>query len=435
MGQFKPYSIQLIRIQEPLVYTDGSAIKPPDLRNTNYKCPFPNRLVKTFTKGRALVFGICFGVALVSLFITIYIWKRWWKIPIEPLIVKGEISLQDFIVGIAIIVEFFQFCSMGPDFEPINSTLAEISSTFSLSLDSVLKLRNGVFWVIVDAVFGAIGLWVILCLVILLRLDEHYPRISIFMYLDVFADYFMPILGDLCFIPFISICLDIFLCDQSIGNNFTDSFLAQDCYYFCWKDEHLAYAILSIFALIAYEPLAVFCRPLWQELQPLLHVKAIPLFLMVKTMIQITLVVMNKTVKRAQSTLHGVLFVLVMILYIIFLFKFKPYNYPRFSWWQILVLIGVLWLAILSIIAQSFGGDPFILTSILIFGLIIIALIGVYVQHKKYPSLLFRRKGQDTTNLFKFAFTFGKHSKIALTKISPSSLLKSSSQKAENQSS
>jgi len=63
---------------------------------------------------------------------------------------------------------------------------------------------------------------------------------------------------------------------------------------------------------------------------------------MVKTMVQITLVIMNKTVKRAESTLHGALFIAVMVLYIAFLFKFKPYNYPRFSWWQALVSIAVV---------------------------------------------------------------------------------------------
>ncbi|CAG9332933.1 unnamed protein product [Blepharisma stoltei] len=432
VGQLRPQSTQLIKIDKPLVFGDGSITKPADIRTRDYTCPFPNRLVKTFAKGRALVFGICFTVALISLVITIYIWKRWWKISVTPLTAKEEISMQDFIVGATIVIEFFQFSSMGPDFSPINSTLANISNYFSLSLDSIFKLRNGIFWIIANAVFGSIGLWVILCLVVLLRLDEKFPNNFIFRNLDAFADYFMPILGDLCFIPFISICLDIFLCDQSIGDNFTDSFLAQDCYYFCWKDEHLAYAILSVFALIAYEPLAVFCRPLWQELQTLLHVKAVPLFLMVKTIVQITLVVMNKTVKRAESTTHGGLFIAVMVLYIIFLFKFKPYNYPRFSWWQTLISIAVVWLAFLSIIAQNIGGSPLILTSILVSGLIIIALIGVYVQHKKYPSLLFRKKGQDASNLFRFAFSFGKNSKIALSKILPSGTSMSSPRKVED---
>ncbi|CAG9332930.1 unnamed protein product [Blepharisma stoltei] len=392
MGQFRPQSTQLITIQEPLVYADGSTTKPADLRSTDYKCPFPDRLVKTFPDGRALVFGICFGVGLIYLGIVIYIWNRWWKISIEPLKRKEEISMQDVI---------------------------EISNMLSLSLNDILKLQNGVFWIVVDVVFGAIGLWVILCFVILTRLDEKFPTIVMLRHLDALADYLMPILGNLCFIPFTSVCLDIFLCDQSIGDSFTESFLAWDCYYFCWKGEHLYYAVFSVLALTAYAPLAIFCRPLWQELQPLLHVKAIPLFLMVKTMVQIILIVMNKTVKRAQSALHGALFLIVMLIYISFLHKFKPYNYARFSWWQTLILIAVVWLAFLSMVAQSIGGNPFILSAMLCSGWVVIILVGIYVQHKKYPSLLFRKRGQDTSTLFKFAFAFGRHSKQALQKIVP----------------
>ncbi|CAG9332926.1 unnamed protein product [Blepharisma stoltei] len=421
MGYFRPQSTQLITIQEPMIYTDGSTTKPADLRNSNNECPFPSRLARTFAKGRALAFGICFAVALISLIITIYIWKKWWKFSIEPLTIKEEICVQDVILAGTIIIEFFQFSSMGPDFSAIDSTYADISDSFSLSLDHILRLRNGVFWIVANAVFASIGLWVILCSVVLFRLDEKFPMSFVFRNLGTLSDYLMPILGDLCFIPFISVCLDIFLCDQSIGDNFTDSFLAADCYYFCWKDEHLVYAVFSIIALIAYEPLAVFCRPLWQELQPILHVKAVPLFLMVKTMVQIALIVMNKTVKRAQSILHGILFLIVMSFYIIFLFKFKPYNYARFSWWQTLILIAVLWLSFLSVIEQSIGGNQIILISILCFGFIIIGLLGLYVQHKKYPSLLFRKKGQDTSSLFVFAFSFGKHSKLALSKIVSSS--------------
>ncbi|CAG9335814.1 unnamed protein product [Blepharisma stoltei] len=68
----------------------------------------------------------------------------------------------------------------------------------------------------------------------------------------------MLILGNLCFIPFVSVLLDVFVCDESIGDSFTDSFLAKDCYQFCWKGNHIVYAILSGIAILIYEPLAVF---------------------------------------------------------------------------------------------------------------------------------------------------------------------------------
>ncbi|CAG9319119.1 unnamed protein product [Blepharisma stoltei] len=419
IGTFKPFSSHVFTISNSFFYPDGTTIKPSDLRNENSKCPFPEKLVKTFAKGRALLFGICFFVAVVTFAITLFIWKKWWNITNEDLKQKEEISLQDTVVAISIVIEFFQYSSMGPNFSILSPFIANFSGAFSLNLGDIIKLENGVFWILVDIVFGGILLWAILCAVILLRLDEKWNFLSVIKFLSWLADYLMPILGNLCFIPFISICLDIFLCDQSIGDNFTDSFLARDCYYFCWKDEHLTHAILSFLALFLYVPFAIFCRPLWQELQGMLHVKTSPTYLMVKTIFQITLIVMNKTIKRSQDITHGCLFVTVLIGYIIFTFKFKPYNYARFSWWQGLVLIGVAWLAFISTIAIGIQNYFTSLLAILFLGWVIIIIVGLYKQKKKYPSLLFRKSAKDTSTLFKFAFTFGKSTGISKDKVAP----------------
>ncbi|CAG9319091.1 unnamed protein product [Blepharisma stoltei] len=349
-GKFKPFSTHLWTVLTPLIYADGTTVKPSDLRNENGTCPFPSKNVRTFDKGRAILFAVCFTVALITAAITFIIWKKWWNINVEELKEKQEISPPDFIVGATIVVEFFQLAAMGPDFSVISPFLFTASNFLSLDLGNIIEMKNGIFWIVVDGVLTGILVWIILCVVVLFRLDEKWKNFEIFRFLAWTADYLMPILGNLCFIPFISICLDIFLCDQSIGDNFTDSFLTKDCYVFCWKGSHLIYAILSCLALLSYEPLAVFCRPLWQELQPMLHVKAIPLFLMVKTVIQTALIVLNKTVKRSSDLGHGIIFIFVMTVYISFTLKVKPYNYARFSLWQALSLIGVAWLAILSVI-------------------------------------------------------------------------------------
>ncbi|CAG9319101.1 unnamed protein product [Blepharisma stoltei] len=419
IGQLKPFSLQILTIENPIVYPDGTNVKPSDLRNQNSKCPFPDKKIKTFEKGRGLLFGICFFVALITIFITVFIWKKWWNISIEQLKQKEEISVQDTIVGVSIIVEFFQYASMGPDISLLSSIFAKFSDALSLDLDDIIKLENGVFWIVVDITFGGIVLWGVLCAVVLLRLDEKWRVISVFRFLSWLADYLMPILGNLCFIPFISICLDIFLCDQSIGDNFTESFLARDCYYFCWKSEHLVYAILSFLALFLYVPLAIFCRPLWQELQSMLHVKASPVYLMVKTIFQITLIVMNKTIKRSQDIAHGCIFLVALIIYTIFTFKFKPYNYGRFSWWQGLILIGVAWLAFISTISILIKHDFAALLVVLILGWFSIGMVGLYIQKKKYPSFLYRKSAKDTSTLFKFAFNFRKTTAFSKGKIVP----------------
>ncbi|CAG9335812.1 unnamed protein product [Blepharisma stoltei] len=432
IGIGSPYSTQYLTIANPFFYDiKYTAIKPPDLRNQDLKCPFPDSEIKTFYKGRYLVFGICFFMALSTSIITFFIWKNWWNVKIEDLKEKYEISFEDFIVGATIAIEFFQYLAMGPDLDPINSFLWDIGEALSLNLGNFIKLTNGVFWIVCDAVLGLSAAWIILCITVFYRLDEKYNHIFIFRFLGQLAEFLMPILGNLCFIPFVSILLDVFVCDESIGNRFTDSFLAKDCYQFCWKDSHIVYAILSGIAILIYEPLAVFCRPLWQEFQPVLHVKTLPLFLMVKTIAQIVLIVLNKTVKRAEAATHGFLFLLALLLYVIFIFKYKPYNYPRFSWWQGVSIVGVMWLGFIATISILLNNSGFPWIALVIAGWTIILTIGFYVQKKKYPSLLYKKQGKDTSILFKFAFQVGSKSKVNAhvfnnmkksSKVEPSSL-------------
>lgn len=122
---------------------------------------------------------------------------------------------------------------MGPDYRPFIAFLADISQALSLDLTSFLMLENGVFWYLTVGVLVCTAVWLILCAVVLFQLDEKFPNFYGFRFLAFLADYLMPVLGNLCFIPFVSILLSVFVCDQSIGNNFTDSFLAKDCYQFC----------------------------------------------------------------------------------------------------------------------------------------------------------------------------------------------------------
>ncbi|CAG9329357.1 unnamed protein product [Blepharisma stoltei] len=410
---FRPTGSIILEVLKPLLYP-GNTTSIHLLRVINGDCPFPDTLIRTFGKGRYLIFGICIAVGLNTALLTFYIWKKWWNIKVDQLTTKQEISIEDFMMGATVVIEFFQLLAMGPDITPINSLIENIGNMVSLDLNHVIKATNGVFWIFLDFIFACVLLWVILSTNVLLRLDEKFPSVPLLRFLNQLADLLMPVLGNLMFIPIVSVLLDVFVCDKSIGNNFTDSYMVKDCYQFCWKDSHIIYAAISGLCLLIYEPLAVFCRPLWQELEPLIHVKYTPLHLMAKTIFQVVLILMNKTVKRAEELIHGILFTIVAISFVIFTFKHKAYNYPRFSWWLSLSLIAVTWtsfLATINIGLQKNSSIAWIF--ILIFGYIVIAMIGWIVQRKKYPSLLFRKTVKNTSTLFKFAFSFrGKSSKI-----------------------
>ncbi|CAG9331430.1 unnamed protein product [Blepharisma stoltei] len=422
VGLLAPTSLKVLTIETPFIYADGTSNKPTDFRITRTNCPFDDKLKQTFAKGRALVFGICFFIAVVTTIVTFVVWKKWWNLKVEELTKSEELSIADMIVGITIVVEFFQLLSQGPDIRPLNSMLDDIGDAVSLDVKGLLKFENNIFWWFYTAIIILCGLWCIFCIEIFWHLDETFNNIWFFRALGILADYSMPILGNLCFIPFISILLEVFVCDNSIGNDFKDSYLSIDCYQFCWQGSHIPYAILSTVSLICYHPFAVYCRPLWQEFQHELHVKSFPLYLMVKTVVQVVLIVMNKTIKRSNDIAHGFLFTFLVIFYILILLKFKAYNYERFNWWHNLTLAGVTWVSFLSTMNFLINGKSFPWISLILGGWGVLALIGLLVQKKKYPSLLFRKKGKDTSNLFKFAFSFGKKSKDHHSKIIPQKL-------------
>ncbi|CAG9329483.1 unnamed protein product [Blepharisma stoltei] len=402
----KPAAATLLQILKPIVYP-GNSTTVSLLRVINGNCPFPDDKVRTFTKGRYLIFGISIAVGICTAAITFYIWKKWWNIKVDQLTKKQEISIEDFIMGATVIIEFLQILSMGPDLTPISSLIGDLGSMLSFDLSNLISTKNGVFWFFLDFIFGLVFIWVVLSVTVLLRLDERFPTIGLLRLLNKSAYLLMPIIGNLMFIPIVSLLLEVFICDESIGENFTDSFMIKDCYQFCWKGDHIIYVAISAVCLVVYEPLAVLCRPLWQELDNLVHVKYTPSHLMVKTIFQVSLIVLNKTVKRTQDIAHGALFTLIVIIFGTFGFKNQPYNYPRFTWWHFLTLIAVSWSSIITTIniCLDKSSSP-LWTSLLIIGWLIITLVGLYVQKKKYPSMLFRKKGKDTSTLFKFAFNF-----------------------------
>lgn len=75
-GEYKPYSTKYLQFSIPLVYGDGGTEKPNDLRINYYECPFDESKIRKFEKGRGLVFGICFGMAVITAVITYFIWKK-----------------------------------------------------------------------------------------------------------------------------------------------------------------------------------------------------------------------------------------------------------------------------------------------------------------------------------------------------------------------
>lgn len=54
------------------------------------------------------------------------------------------------------------------------------------------------------------------------------------------------------FIPIISTLLNVFVCDKGSSESISDSILKKDCDVYCWKDDHLSFAIASAIGILCY---------------------------------------------------------------------------------------------------------------------------------------------------------------------------------------
>jgi hypothetical protein len=232
-------------------------------------------------------------------------------------------------------------------------------------------------------------------------------------------------LGDQGFLPIVSILLDVFVCDEAYASDgspeLTDSFLSRDCHANCWTDEHIYYVWFAIVGLIMYVPLAVYARPLWQDYKVALHIKILPLMLMLKTVVQMMFIILNKTIFRSNILAHGVLYLIFLLGYILFNVKVVTFNYKRVWFWHLLSLFGVCWIAVLATMDTMIEDhDAFVY--LLFAGWGVIMLFGLFFQRKRYPSMLFRPKPKDSHIVFSFGF--GKTDESIAAQISHQSSLK-----------
>ncbi|OMJ91059.1 hypothetical protein SteCoe_6415 [Stentor coeruleus] len=388
VAYYYPTGSTVFQIVEELVWTPSGL--PSSIRINNWPCPFKPSHLKIFNEGRTIVWIICSIISLFTVINTIFIWKKFWTNDIKTLTEKQEISFQDSVLLSTVLIELFQVASMGPDIENLSGFMKSITSSVSYNIDDFVVLTNGIFWYVLLSMMLCSAYWVLLCIVWLFNLHKRFYNFFIFRFLGWSITNIMPIQGNLMFIPIISTLLDVFLCDKSLSDSFSDSVLDKDCFQKCWNSKHLSYAIPSGLFIFMYQPLAVYFRPIWQEYLPLLHIKTHPKFLMIKSVYQILLILLNKTLKRYDDYVHSIVFAILIFIYVLVLQYVKAFNYDRLNMWQRIGNIAVLWLALICIGLKLSTEKVYVWIIILLIGLAMLIIIGFLLQKKKYPSLLYR---------------------------------------------
>lgn len=402
---YNPTSSTLITKIGTFVWPDGSSQVPTDTVVFDIDCPFQSRELRNTTTGRVIMQCLCYFVVAVVGMTTWMIWRKWWRMEFPRLVKKEEISPSDVLVLASLVIEFFQHLAMGPDSSSLIQSLPRLSESLTLDLQSFFSMTQGGFWLLLDFVFGVCAFWLFALVMLHYDLWRYTERICMFPTMKTVTDLLMPLIGSVCFLPIISVLLEVFLCDQATGNNITDAVLTKDCYQHCWVFPHSLYVSLAVLALIIYVPPAVFYRPLWQHLQSNLHVMTSPAYLMEKTIFQLILIVLNKTLKRVWPLVHSIAFSAAILTFTGITFRTSPFNYSRPNLWHSILLLGNCCLSGLYCL-YSTGLMTRVLSVYVLLGLWgALVAVGVAVQCVRCPSMLYRKKGQDITVLFQFQLT------------------------------
>ena len=265
---------------------------------------------------------------------------------------KQKISVEDVVVFGTMIVEYFQYAAIGPDAYDFSYVISLTNSAVSFRIDKIFAILKDEYWVQFVIAFAAVGVYLILCILKITKWDRCVCK---WFCLEYWVDLLLPAWSNLLFIPIINTLMDAFLCYQSTSDSLTDSFMNRNCYKQCWTGDHLGYVIGSSIALILYIPMAVFTRPLWQEMESSAHVKFQPQALMAKSIVQVILTTSANTLKQFHPSVHFAVYVGVLTLYVAYQCIFPQFNYHRANLWQVLITISILFLAIVSFVVTSVG--------------------------------------------------------------------------------
>ena len=394
------FSSQIVTVIAPPEWPTGNTTVPSMLRPFN-PCPFDSFEIIDAPKAKGVLYALsaCFFiVACISACARYRFSRRSYK----PLLSKQIISFADMLYISYFVFQFLQLLAGGPDQEPYKYILNNFQVFISLDFSLYYKLQFQDFWRLFYSIFACTVTWIVLCLVTIFKWEVTFEHNFFCGRIQLLIEYVLPILGHIGFMPILSMLMNIFLCDNAIGDSVTDAYFTSDCTVFCYTGQHKVLAVLTSICIVFYLSMAIYCRPHWESSDSSLNLATSPLYLCILSIFQMVIVILNKTLKTYDQVVHGYTVSAIIIAFIALTIRMKPYNYTRSYVLQLLSLGLALWGILISTIFRDVGS---ILSWSLVefIGFIVIFMVGVIVL-LKCPSMLHSEQGVDISSLFLFQF-------------------------------
>lgn len=386
--EYDPLSPNLFTsLNNASVIWGGQQSSPPvDVWPNAYDCPFAEHMSKISYSGVGIIIAIGSSLFIITLVLSYFSYQKWKQLTIEKITTGVYRSWKDTLVQAQIAIEFFQFIAIAPTFSSLQIVISAASNIFMLDVMKVAQTSKSDYWILLAVVCGLCYIWFSLVLFIMINGEHLLERLPFCRRIvSIMNSVFLSFFGNTMFLPALALLLDMFVCDHQAQGH---AYVWRDCYTKCWEGKHSNFIAMSIIAIVCYEPIAAYSRPLWQQSRTGLNLKIDPKFLLLKTCMQILLIAIGKSLQSISPVAHGVVFTILISSFAVAIYKLRPFNYNRCNLWEFTTILSVAYMSFLATL--SYVKDP---THIgwfiaLMLGWFIIIGGSLLIQRKYMPNLL-----------------------------------------------
>lgn len=391
------YAPEVITSISNFIWSSGETTTPNNFRSYN-PCPFDSYQIIESKIGKiilGIISFIFFIISIISAKLSCGKYKNF-----RMLTQKKLLSFSDMVFLSYFFFQFVQLVVIGPKQDSLYYVANNLYILLSVNFLDFLRLSFYNYWAFYCCLLIVTLLLELLILVFTIKHSILQEKITII------TELVFPVIGNIGFLPILSMLMTIYNCNHGISENLSDSYLDQDCTIFCYTGKHLIYSILATPCICIYIYAFIYYRRLWEKTQSCLHLETKTVYLSVLSVLQVLFAILEKTLKVYSEIVFGWVLCSIILGLIIFTIYFKPYNCTMINLVQCFSLILSFW-GILTALIFKYINILIIWVYVEIIGFFIIFIFAI-IFVSKVPLMLYV---DQSISISKLLYNFFHNSK------------------------
>jgi hypothetical protein len=311
------------------------------------------------------------------------------------------ISISDMLFIVCYVFEFFQYISLEPKGGLFGITLKKVNSFLAFSFPYYFDLKFDNFWRFYSLLIGVAASFGILATISII--DTRRSR-RIFNSNDQIVDIirlFMEFMMHTCYLPVISLLLEITRCTNSTGEALSSTYFKYDCLESCYSGRHKIYLIFGISSLFLYSATSSYSKIFLESINPEINLRTSPNYLTILSIFQVLILTVKIVSREYSETISGFLISGLFLLFTIYTYFSKCFNLERVRIMQVSLIFMSFWGLLFSTLfsTQNFQKAFGILCYVAV-----VAILGLSIA-RKYPKGFLDQRGISIKTLVKFQFS------------------------------